>query len=269
MMRSGLGGLSLVLVMAPLLCLSACNPTDPLSIDFEARINSEAFSCGQTYSILGTELRPRDLRLFVSNFQLIRGDGSTETLRLDADGRFTTKTTALLDFEDGSGSCSNGNELLNTRVQGRVKRGSYERLRFDIGVPFAENHADPMRAEAPLTTTSMHWGWQGGYKFLRLDALTDSKPIKIHLGSTGCQGTIGHISACSNPNRAQVELPLKSPPATSVVFDFGRIIEQLLAVESPDCMGEADDAGCAPVFEGLGLSAASGTPQKPATLVVP
>ncbi len=49
----------------------------------------------------------------------------------------------------------------------------YDQLRFNIGVPVAENHADPggLAFDHPLNpnVNGLHWSWQGGYVFLAIE----------------------------------------------------------------------------------------------------
>lgn len=51
--------------------------------------------------------------------------------------------------------------------------GDFDRLRFTIGVPAEQNHADPAQWDAahPLNplVNGLHWNWQGGYVFLALE----------------------------------------------------------------------------------------------------
>ncbi len=52
-----------------------------------------------------------------------------------------------------------------------------EAINFHIGVPEAENHADPSAwdADHPLApqNPSMHWGWTAGYRFIALEGFSD------------------------------------------------------------------------------------------------
>lgn len=50
--------------------------------------------------------------------------------------------------------------------------GRYTGLAFDMGVPFALNHADVTAAPSPLNIQALWWNWQGGYKFMRVDMRT-------------------------------------------------------------------------------------------------
>jgi cytochrome c peroxidase len=54
-----------------------------------------------------------------------------------------------------------------------IPSGSYDRLRFNVGLPAEENHANPggLAADDPLNpnVNGLHWSWQGGYVFLALE----------------------------------------------------------------------------------------------------
>ena len=130
-----------------------------------------------------------------------------------------------------------------------------------LGVPFEQNHQDAAVAESPLAFTSMFWGWQAGYKFLRLEGETEAGNVhRIHLGSTGCEGTFGDISRCDFENRAYVELRGFDPLDAPVVFDLERLFSDTdLETNAPDtplgCMSEFDDPDCDGMFRALGLRA--------------
>ncbi len=55
----------------------------------------------------------------------------------------------------------------------QVPEGRYDQLRFNIGVPPAENHADPasLASDHPLNpnVNGLHWSWQGGYVFFAIE----------------------------------------------------------------------------------------------------
>ena len=54
-----------------------------------------------------------------------------------------------------------------------IPPGDYDRIRFRVGVPPVENHANPgaLPAAHPLNPNfnGLHWNWQGGYVFLALE----------------------------------------------------------------------------------------------------
>lgn len=61
---------------------------------------------------------------------------------------------------------------------GRLPAGSYKALRFTLGLDSAVNHGDPtlFAAGHPLSiqTPSMHWDWNSGYIFMKLEGMADT-----------------------------------------------------------------------------------------------
>ena len=65
----------------------------------------------------------------------------------------------------------------------------------------------------------MSWGWQGGFKFFRADVDSEDYNFIFHLGSTGCEGTIGDISGCTQSNRAEVTIQNFDPRTDVIIVD--------------------------------------------------
>jgi len=236
-------------------------PDMPITISFKARVGDKAFACGNSYD----SWTPTDLRLFVSDLRLISESGNEQPLVLDEDGQWQGQGVAMLDFEDGSGACLNGTAETRTIVTGRVAAGKYTGIAFSIGVPFELNHADPSSAPAPMNVMSMQWNWRAGHKFMRFGAQTHSgNHYEIHLGSTNCEGTIGHVSRCDRPNRPHFVLNGFDPNRNVIVLDIEKLLEGLvMAAHDADggksgCMSGAEDVGCVPVFKNLGLDLRTG-----------
>lgn len=251
--------------------LPGCRAGDePVTIRFAAQVGAEPFSCGRVYTVGGAAVEPLDLRLFIHDVRLVRAGGALVPVKLDEDGRFQTARVALLDFEDGTGSCRNGSLETHTVVTGRVPPGEYVGLRFRIGVPFEDNHGNPDLAPPPLDLTAMEWSWNAGHTFLRFDVRAGGRPIVFHTGSAGCQGTVGHVTGCARPNRAEVVVDGFSPGKNEVVFDLLPIVVAGLAPR-PDgapgdgCMGAVDDPDCPALLGALGIDASTGLATRPAS----
>ncbi len=247
----------LLLVTLLVTALAACGPANNtdgnVTLQFALNVGDKAAACGQSYPDVGsssTEISFTDLRFYVSNIRLINAQGQEVPLELAQDGVWQYQNVALLDFEDGSGSCSEGgNTALNSVVKGSVPAGRYTGVALDLGVPFALNHADVTAAPSPLNIQALWWNWQGGYKFIRVDmqtgapgaasapAMDMSAPAPtmdmsatapasqgemqesgapaptawfIHLGSTGCQ---------SNDRAAAPTAPCSNPNLPSARLD--------------------------------------------------
>ncbi len=159
-----------------------------VEITFAAKVGSTSWSCGATFPSLGTAnttVAPLDFRFYVHDVRLLRSDDVEVPVSLTVDDKWQTATVALLDFEDGTGTCSDGNADTNAVVKGEVPAGSYKGLAFKVGVPFTENHGNPATAASPLNVMQMSWSWLSGYRFMKIDTqpLGDggSTPPKFNL----------------------------------------------------------------------------------------
>jgi len=241
-----------------------------IAIHFDARIGDLPFTCGTRYDGVGaasSTIEPRDLRLYVSRFEAVLDDGSSVPMELEQDGLWQHGSVALLDFEDGTAGCRNGNDHLRSEVVGSLPTEAASRLsgvKFEVGVPFSLNHMNQAAAPSPLSLTALFWSWNAGYKFIRAEVMSDGLPqgFFIHLGSTGCspEGRASRpATQCANGNRVQVELPRFDPSSQQIVFDLAALLEGVdLSGEGVEgdrsaCMSSPDDARCAPIFDALGL----------------
>lgn len=246
-------------------CALAANPaqaqpTQDITLRFAAEFLGKPFTCGQSVAGIGVNkstVSPADFRIYVSNIELVRADGSAAPLMLEQDGKWQYRNVALLDFENGAGGCANGTPDTRQIVTGKAAAGKYTGVRFQIGVPFELNHQDPTLAPSPLNLTAMFWTWQGGYKFVKIDFDTNGnasagKPMAsgqhmeggmnhgmsknamgkggmhakasgfaIHLGSTLCksEGRTSAPSACANSNRMSIAFNSFDPAKNVIVFD--------------------------------------------------
>lgn len=203
-----------------------------------------------------------DLRLYISNVKVLAVDGSPLPVFLTPD-EWQSTTVALLDFETGSGTCVGGTPLTNLSIRGKVSPGTYNGVRFDVSVPFEENHAaDSVPLDAPLMFRSA----QFGHRFFKFDMLVDETPWSAHVHSMECtsSGTDQPASACNRPNRATIELFNMDPATDTVTIQLGSVIGALDPTQDTEgspagCQSDdLDDAECPTVFSSLGLSWSSG-----------
>jgi cytochrome c peroxidase len=236
-----------------------------VALHFLALFGGTPFACGERYADMGRNgvtIEPTDLRLYVSNLRLINDRGEEVPIELDQDGTWQLENLALLDFEDGSGLCEvQGNPETNTSVRGTVPAGSYEGVRFTIGVPFERNHGDAASAPPPLHDTAMFRSRNAGYRFIRFDnRITGvTTEFRFHLGSTGCEADDqGDVSSCANPNRVDVELLGFDPSADAIAAELSALfadtaVERNTAATPPGCLGGPTDPDCESLFTRLGL----------------
>lgn len=261
--------LSFVLAASTLGAFAGCGPSTPASssveLAFAARVGTEPFECGRSYAGVGTSdtaLTAQDLRLYVHDVRFVTGDGREVPLSLDQDD-FQNGAVALLDFETGGSGCGAGNAPTHTELTGTVaETGPFTALRFRIGVPEARNHLDSGGQPSPMNLSSMYWNWQGGYKFLRFEALTDegAGAVSFHLGATNCSGdaTLG-TRTCANGNRPDLELALPTGFDAStheVEIDVARWLAGM-DLTGDGCESSLADADCAAWNATVGLPDAS------------
>lgn len=255
------------------LSLLACGPGErPITIDLEARVGARPFACGGSFDGIGTSsttLEALDLRFYVHDVRVVTAAGEVPVALAD-DGTWQDDGVALIDLEDG---CDSGSAPTNTRLVGSVPAdtGAITGVRFRIGVPPARNHLDSSTAPSPLNLSSMYWGWQAGYKYLRFEGRTTGQPgYLLHVGATGCTGdaTLGTRS-CASPNLADVVVDGFDPATDVLVAD----LEALFAASDldvnaegtePGCMSAPGDPDCDPIFEALGIEGTSQSFFRPA-----
>jgi uncharacterized repeat protein (TIGR04052 family) len=245
--------------------VSACSaPQQTIEIPFVPRYGGQPVSCdagpdGITMS---------DLRLYVHDVRLLSADGGEIPVKLIEDPLWQNADVALLDFEHGAGSCINGTAQTNTAIRGRAPAGEYSGIRFRIGVPKRWNHADPLRAGAPLSYSSMHWHWRTGYKFMRAGIASEDDGFWLHLGSSRCEGAASNVTGCRAENRPLARLAGFRPGKDAVIVDVERLVEgiDLNDAAPSDCSSGPAEAECKMPFDALGLDFSTGAVERPATL---
>ena len=270
--------------------LFAAQPTladVPVEITFAAELGGQPFSCLDTYEGIGagtTPIQVLDYRMFVSEPKLLTTDGAAVPIALDQDGAWQLENIALLDFENATGSCTNGTQATNMTLRGFVPEGEYVGLSFMVGVPFDWNHGNPTVAPSPLNLTAMFWNWRGGYKFIKFETSpvvddgmnmaseTHSEGHEdssgdaasgwfLHLGSTMCEAasrTEAPAEPCGNPNTMEVSFDGFDLANQVVVIDPAPVVAGAdLATNTPEtspgCMSFPNDPDCNTVLPRLGL----------------
>ncbi len=227
-----------------LILVSACSE-QPAAISFAATFDGQSVDCSSAFPALN------DLRFHVSELSVSGTDGDKFVGITAIDG-FQSREVALIDLEDGQGSCDGGTPETNRELRVALPRGDFDTLRMTIGVPFELNHENPLLAEPPLDDPAMHWHWRSGYKFMRAGMAFDDGVSWLHLGSTGCEGATGNIQGCNRPNRVRVSVPLQAALANGVEVR----LEELFDVDNDtfDCSSGPMEASCERIWPALGLA---------------
>lgn len=242
-------------------CFEKCSAAsaEPILIQFAATVGGAPLACGGAGAPAGGgPVELRDFRFFVHDVQLIDSNGSEAAVELDERPPFQGLGTALLDFEDATGSCSSGDADTNAVITGRVRPGTYTGVRFKIGVPELLNHADPALQPAPLGAGTMSWGWLAGYKFLRAELGGKAGGASLHLGTTACTGqpAAGTVS-CARSNRPSITLAGFDPTLDTIVADLNALLGTGSAPAALSC--HSTEPSCGPLFAALGLDLQSGS----------
>ena len=244
-------------LLLTLLFIAGCSaPQQDVEIPFEVRFGGTDLSCaGEVDGVALT-----DLRFYVHDIRLVTADNDERRLRLLGDPLWQNSDVVLLDFESGEGRCTNGTGQINNVVRGRAPPGDYTGLKFRLGVPEHLNHADPLRAEAPLNYSVMHWHWLTGYKFLRAGVASESDGFWIHLGSSRCEPTAGNASGCRAGNRPEVVLSPYVPGKDVVELDLQALVNGIdLEDGTPsNCSSGPAETECDMPFIALGIDFGSG-----------
>jgi uncharacterized repeat protein (TIGR04052 family) len=240
--------------------------TQAVAIQFAPLVAGAKFNCAQEYSGVGsgkTSFKPLDFRMFVTEVVLIRDDGKEVPVALTNDGEWQRGNYALLDFEDGAGTCVGGTKATNYVVRGTIPKGSYSGVAFTIGIPDADNHLDAATAPSPLNAPGMWWSWSGGYKYIRLDVQTPkNKGYFLHLGATKCTGSVATSYTCAAGNQPRVKLDKFDATSGQIAFDVAELwsdvdLDAQIDGKSdfvPGCMAFDGDPECPAVFNKLGLN---------------
>ncbi len=251
-----------------------------VSIQFAAKVGTQAFACGTTYmgqGVTSVSVTPQDFRFYVQDVKLIDTAGNDVPVTLETRTPWQTPDVALLDFENGTGACAaEGNSDMNTVVTGSVPPGTYVGIVFSNGVPDSLDHADPLNAPAPLQPAPMTWGWLYGYKFIKAEFAAKATPAGdaepglglFHLGSTACTNatdggtddfTSGPLAACGQPNRNVVRLTGYTLGSSVIVADIGAIFQGEDLSVNNQCHSNGDPS-CAITFASAGVNETTGAP---------
>lgn len=254
--------------------LSGCGGTSKASeLSFSAGFGEQAFSCSSEASGVGAEpatARAMDLRFYVHDVQFTDSKGKRHAVELIEDGEWQRDGVALIDLEDGTGSCNTGSPATNSKIRyvTNFTPDKNTTLSFKLGVPVAQNHLDAATAPPPFNAPGMWWSWQGGFKYMKADLSTrdNEQGFFFHLGGTTCDGTPASGFKCAHDNLATIELKGFGAGA-SVHLDlaalYSRVNINQQATPPTDfvagCMAFSGDPECAPMFSAIGLGFEGGT----------
>jgi uncharacterized repeat protein (TIGR04052 family) len=141
------------------------------------------------------------------------------------------------------------------RFTSSLKTEQADRLRFTVGVPFDDNHKNPLTQPSPLNLPLMFWSWQLGHKFVRWDMTKDASSWSFHLGSLGCE-SVSSVRApgaeCSEPNTVEIVLNKPNMNTNSIWVHLDRIVEGLDLADNSSCvLHDTTEHSCATLIQNL------------------
>jgi cytochrome c peroxidase len=220
--------------MKPLsILLLACAPLWAADLTIALRIKP-ALDAPDTLETIGkNQLSFTRVSALISSVALLRADGSSTQL----DGQY-----GALDLAAGRDHFT---------LTG-VAPGSYQGIRFNIGVPPTANHSDPASWPAghPLNPlfNRMHWDWKGGYIFLALEG-------RYRRADESLGGWSFHLANDENLTSTTITQPLEVPDASSTLlidFDLPSLLSPLtLSPENDTTHSRPGDAVAAHLFRSL------------------
>lgn len=228
------------------------NSAATVHVNVRPSLHGEPFSCVERE---GASMRPTELMLFVHDLEWVLANNTRVPVALLPDGIWQTERLALLDFAGTQNGCVDASSAINETLifQGDAP-AEVAFLSFRLGVPFELNHADPTTHSGPLTQMQMHWGWRGGYKFLRLEGVNGEHDVLLHLGSTGCVGPMTAVERCERPGQMEILVPWS--PGMAIGLELAPLLDAALLL-GHRCMG-SDGSGmtnCSTAWDALSADA--------------
>lgn len=191
--------------------LRAAAPTHDLRVEMAPQFGGKPLAYDAITNTTAAKQRVSVTRLdlLISGIALRRDDGSWFTL---------SNTFAYV----------SGRENRTRFNLAAIPEGTYDRLRFQVGLPADVNHGDPAKHPVghPLNpiVNGLHWSWQGGYVFLALEGAW------AH-ASGETSGYSYHLA--NDENLATVELPLPLRLASDWELSLGLDVAQVFGAVHP------------------------------------
>jgi uncharacterized repeat protein (TIGR04052 family) len=284
------------------LLISGCSPdtdqqdsTDSLKrqqnrviITFKPEFKGQPIQCEQALKIRNgmhdETWRISEFAMFLSQFSL----NKEHPIILDDNDWQSQQVVLIRSLNDCKQSISN--MMVSGFINGDIvawERGVHSELNnspilsFDIGVPFALNHQNPLLQASPLNDSSMFWAWRNGYKFIRWDMQSDNAfaddenqdmngneggidSWSFHLGSVGCESAAMVRSPkmpCAQPNVVPIEVSLQSDSIQigdnkemhiQLTINLDNILERIHLTQANTCMFSGiDNQSCDDLVKNL------------------
>lgn len=187
----------------------------------------------------------------------VRVDGKWQRVKFKQ-SHWQTPQTALLKFHSACSEPSDANSKIVLDVSEELLKLSTN-LRFTMGLPFEQNHADVNVQPVPLNDESMFADALNGHMFLKLDLskVNDEKATwSYHLGNAGCEFSnddSNKVEKCAFTNRVEFILPMTQLDTDlDIDISVSNIFAQIDINEAPDCkFASPESAPCDKLIHNL------------------
>lgn len=165
-MKNLVSKIAFLFAVLSIITLSSCNKDKSKTLDLEInyKVGSESFSYDNTYTIGGTAIK----------FDLVQFYASSIAL-MDDEGAMAMFSDKYLLVKPGTTTYSLG------EIPESYESNHAHMLNFNLGIDETTNSQtestflsraedDPLAAQNP----AMHWSWNSGYIFLKIDAMVDT-----------------------------------------------------------------------------------------------
>lgn len=178
-------------------CIFALNQS--LKLNFETKVGTANFVEGNNYMIGMVDFKVDIFRFYMSG------------LRLNSAAGPVVSSPGYFYYEPGSSE-----SFIATNLQ----QGAYTGFNFNVGIDSATNHADPASYPAgdplEIKTPGNHWGWNAGYRFVRVDGSIDKDgdgtfetPVQYHIGTDNLLTNVSQTTTFVTSNSTLAEVTLE------------------------------------------------------------
>ncbi len=163
--------------------------TGTLEIEFDHKANGQTFAFGQDYvNESGETMQFTEFNYYVSNFLLVKSDGSVYTVPKD-ECYFLIREKA-----DG----------VNTKISlSNIPAGDYKEFKFTIGVDSLKSTSPAEQRTGALDpageAAGMYWAWNSGYIFVRVEGTSPAAPLDPGTNSNKFRYHIGLFGGMNSP----------------------------------------------------------------------
>lgn len=159
-----------------------------IAFEFDNRAGDASLVFGNDYkNAAGETLKFSTFNYFVSNFVLVKADGSEYVVPKDS--------CYFL--------CKHDDPDSREVVINNIPAGDYEEIRFTIGVDSAKSVSDISQRTGVLDPASgasgMYWAWNSGYIFVKVEGTSPQAPLDPMLGENIFQYHTGLYGGLTSP----------------------------------------------------------------------